>query len=463
MTGVICAASNEDQTLLLSSSSSIFCFSQPTADAATHRRPGRSHEPAISGNHSQRGSESVIEEMDQQAAAMPADNELLEKRPGVLIVGAPNVGKRTLLSRLLSIDLDDTPDTSSGLLAYGWTINTKYYTADVSLWMTNLHEKFSVEALPISDQLAALVMVFDISDLSSFLELKDWVSRTDIQKFDILLCIGNKVDLLPGHSAHVEYRRRLLKCAESSGSSYTEILDTGIDETEGSSLLGDDESSWEIKQACLQWCIELNIEYVEACASNVDFDKCLSVDGDSQGVERLQGALSAYMWPGMVLKSGDKINEPSLPQEQDVSDEESEYELEYEILSAGSAEPWDDVDGGWISADGPVTATGTAESSKQKENGSEGEVGPSTLESQLPGVIEKEEIPVKDEADIVSEADKGTTYNFEDLEQLMAEIGNVRDSLRLMPDFQRREMAANLAMKMATMFGDSSGDEEGLD
>lgn len=42
----------------------------------------------------------------------------------------------------------------------------------------------------------------------------------------------------------------------------------------------------------------------------------LSVDGDSQGVERLQGALSAYMWPGMVLKSGDKINEPSLPQEQ---------------------------------------------------------------------------------------------------------------------------------------------------
>lgn len=82
------------------------------------------------------------------------------------------------------------------------------------------------------------------------------------------------MDLLPGHSAHVEYRRRLLKCAESSGSSYTEILDSGIDETEGSSLLGDDESSWEIKQACLQWCIELNIEYVEACASNVDFDKC---------------------------------------------------------------------------------------------------------------------------------------------------------------------------------------------
>lgn len=39
----------------------------------------------------------------------------------------------------------------------------------------------------------------------------------------------------------------------------------------------------------------------------------LSVDGDSQGVERLFGALSAHMWPGMILKSGDKIHEPVLP------------------------------------------------------------------------------------------------------------------------------------------------------
>lgn len=42
----------------------------------------------------------------------------------------------------------------------------------------------------------------------------------------------------------------------------------------------------------------------------------LSVDGDSQGVERLFGALSAHMWPGMVLKSGDKITEISLPKKQ---------------------------------------------------------------------------------------------------------------------------------------------------
>lgn len=69
------------------------------------------------------------------------------------------------------------------------------------------------------------------------------------------------------------------------------------------------------------------------------------------------------------------------------------------------------------------------------------------------------------DADKKSELDEGNngTYDFEDLETLMAEIGNVRDGLRLMPDFQRREMAATLAMKMAAMFGDSSGGEEEFD
>jgi alpha- and gamma-adaptin-binding protein p34 len=53
-------------------------------------------------------------------------------------------------------------------------------------------------------------------------------------------------------------------------------------------------------------------------------------------------------------------------------------------------------------------------------------------------------------------------YGIDDLEQLMSEIGNMRSNLRLMPDFQRREMAAKLAMKMAAMFGDDD-EEEGLE
>ncbi|KAL2542932.1 GTP binding [Abeliophyllum distichum] len=397
------------------------------------------------------------------------DMETLEKRPGIIMVGSPGVGKRTLLSRLFPVDFEDAPNPSSKLLAYGWTINTKYYTADVSVWMAHLHDKFSVASLPMFDKLSALVMVFDVNDLSSFAALKDWVKQTDIQKFDILLCIGNKVDLLLGHPAHMEYRRCLLKCEESSGSSHQYFADYGISETEGSSLLGDEEPSSEITKSCLEWCIEHNIEYIEACASNAEFDKCLSVDDDSQGVERLYGALTAHTWPGMSLKSGDKINEPSLPELEDLSEEESEYELEYDVLISGSAELWDTTDG-WMSADGPVSTTGTGEpcnldsenfdrKNEVRSGGEEHE--PLTSASQLQEELDRDETPTAHEAERTSKPDDGKTYDFEDLEMLISEIGNMRSSLRLMPDFQRREIAAKLAMKMAAMFGDSSGGEEG--
>ncbi|KAK8607117.1 hypothetical protein V6N13_052863 [Hibiscus sabdariffa] len=84
-------------------------------------------------------------------------------------------------------------------------------------------------------------------ELSTLAALQDWVSDTDIQNFEILLCIGNKVDRIPG-----------------------------------SSLLGDEDPSSNVRRKCLEWCIDHNIEFIEACASNADFDKCLSVDGDLQ-------------------------------------------------------------------------------------------------------------------------------------------------------------------------------------
>ncbi|ONH97364.1 hypothetical protein PRUPE_7G185600 [Prunus persica] len=406
------------------------------------------------------------------------EGDSLEKRPGIFFLGSPNVGKRTMLSRLLALDFDDASDSSSSqLVVNGWNISTKYYTADVSVWMAHLHDEFSIETLPMYDQLQALILVFDTTELSSLAALQKWVSRTDLQKFDILLCIGNKVDLVPGHPVHAEYRRRLLKLGDPFADSGPGFTEYGISETEGSSLLGDDEPSWEARQSCLEWCTEHNIEYIEACASNVDFDKCLSVDGDSQGVERLFGALSAHMWPGMILKSGDKIAEPSLPErEEDLSEEESDYEFEYEILSAGSAEPHEDTYTGWVSANdfaGPSSMGGLAAQNNifpecNQENGTlcdKEEPQTSTSTAALhddinKGVVSNVEEPDQGtELDQAQELDEDTPLEVEDLEQLMSEIGNMRDSLRLMPDFQRREMAAKLALKMASMFRGSSDDE----
>ena len=150
-------------------------------------------------------------------------------------------------------------------------------------------------------------------------------------------------------------------------------------------------------------------------------------------------------------------------------EEESDYEPEYEILSPASAEQWDDV--GWMSADGPVSTSGSGRpmekdldtSGRESEaKSSREENQPSTSASQLCKELDHEKTSMAFETNPMSELDNEKTYEIEDLETLMAEIGNVRNGLRLMPDFQRREMAAKLAMKMAAMFGDSSDGEEDL-
>lgn len=114
--------------------------------------------------------------------------------------------------------------------------------------------------------------------MSSLAALKKWVSHTDIQKSDILLCIGNKADLVPGHPAHDEYKKHLQRLENPFTSSDVDSYEYGISEFEGSSLLGNEDSSYDIKRSCWEWCMERNIEYVEACASSVDFDKCEYLD-----------------------------------------------------------------------------------------------------------------------------------------------------------------------------------------
>lgn len=207
-----------------------------------------------------------------------------------------------------------------------------------------------------------------------------------------------------------------------------------------------------------------------------------------QGVQRLYGALSAHMWPGMILNSGDKITKPSLPKEgssitiylfmtlsfstffhllkfdvpfsfiqSELSEEESDFEIDYEILSAGSAEPWDDTDyqGCSLNGEGFSIDAGAhgkdyhiAEQNRARQNISEGTKG------------EENPVAIDGELDQVTNPCEGKHLDLEDLERLMSEIGNMRDSLRLMPDFQRREMAAKLATKMAAMFAGSSDDDD---
>ena len=141
---------------------------------------------------------------------------------------------------------------------------------------------------------------------------------------------------------------------------------------------------------------------------------------------------------------------------EDSSEDESDYEPEYEILSGGSAEQWNDTEG-WMSAVPPNASL--AESADIKpDSGVKGVEVSASSSSECKdhdGKLEGKAGEACNDDDL----DKGSHMELEDLQQLMSEISNMRSNSRLMPDFQRREMAAKLAMRMAAMFGDNSGDE----
>ncbi|EEF35568.1 hypothetical protein RCOM_0686310 [Ricinus communis] len=347
------------------------------------------------------------------------DATSLENRPGIFMIGSSNVGKRTLLSRLLSVGFEDASDSSTELLACGWTINTKYYTADVSVWMTHLDNGFSTNSLAIYSSLTALVMVFDMNDLSSFAAIQDWVSRIDIHKFEILLCI--------------EYSR-----------SYASEV-----------------PAWEIKRSCNEWCSEHNVEYIEACASNADFDKCKAYSFCLQVYQlvAIHKELNIYLMLFLLICGLDDLNlemaySATLTYKEELSEEESDCDFEYEVLSADSAELWDDTHVEWVSANDTSAVSDLGASLEQNNyNGddnhevlekSDEDLQPSTSKIELQD--DKEVVTNIEDPSKSTEINEVTPFEFEDLDQLMSEIGNICDNLRCMPDFQSREMAAKLAM-----------------
>ncbi|VVB10271.1 unnamed protein product [Arabis nemorensis] len=146
-----------------------------------------------------------------------------------------------------------------------------------------------------------------------------------------------------------------------------------------------------------------NIKFIEACASNPHFDK---FNGDSQGVERIFGALSAHMWPGMILKSGDMITEPMLPHGEE---RESGYGLEYEVLSA---DPWENIEERWVSASETHSHGGSTSPKEVVDD----ELRPSPDNETERAVVTGEK-PTKNDK----------CYEFEDVEPLMSEIGTTCD------------------------------------
>lgn len=177
-------------------------------------------------------------------------------QPTCLLVGAPGVGKYTLIKSLQQHPQDQK--TSSG--TYSLRLDTKYYTADVTAQAVGTQHQLSS-----STQLEALVLIFESSKQASFDKIRNWADEQDTESIEVKLVVANKADMQQ----------------QASGSrSRPAWLDDAM-----------------------SWCYDGGYEYIEAAAEHPKVDAQLQLDGEQQGVARVLAALQAHMWPGMLQKN----------------------------------------------------------------------------------------------------------------------------------------------------------------
>lgn len=187
------------------------------------------------------------------------------------------------------------------------------------------------------------------------------------------------------------------------------------------------------------------------------------------------------------------------------SDDEEDFLIEYEVLSNVSTEPWDGNEDMWsfrgadappldvVPSNGEYKIDNTIESAKTDVPGDHEEksADASSSSSAFSHVASTaqdsgDQIVVVEHSDGVERLETSTTsadiietvdissfevteksvlknskeHGAEDLEKMMHEMASMRENMRNMSDGQRREMAAQLAMRMASMFLDDDEEDD---
>jgi hypothetical protein len=194
--------------------------------------------------------------MEYPSAGEPHKNK-------ILVVAHPSCNTRALIQRIIGEELRFKTLKDSALSCVEWTIDTKYYTADVEFWITcediyppeKQSQSFPPESL--GDACEAVMLVFDINKNDMFENLKGWTRFIEEYSPNVLLCVG----------------------------------------------MGQSENS-QITHDYHIWCVDNGLEFVE-------LDKMLGKRADDfegpipdkEGVDRIIEALQSTVWCNLVHKS----------------------------------------------------------------------------------------------------------------------------------------------------------------
>lgn len=172
------------------------------------------------------------------------------ERPGILVLGADHVSLRNLVGAITNIPEPATPLT--------WTIDNKYYTADVLVRTLNVQElQKEIDDLPLDSDTEAIVAVVPARAQESFEAIKRWWALEDDQGYEIKLFVAlNEED-------------------NELPSWFTEATD---------------------------WALENFMEVIHVHSLQRDIYPVQEKMRAEDGLPRLLEALHSHMWPGLRRK-----------------------------------------------------------------------------------------------------------------------------------------------------------------
>ena len=133
--------------------------------------------------------------VEQESHEDSVDNSISVTRHKIIFVGDACTGKTSIINRIIDNPFNDTYEVSIGIDFMSKNIRFRGQNIKIQIWDSAGQEKYK-GLIPSYIRNSSLVfIVYDVSNRSSFDNIKNWIQFVkDIEKTTMILC-GNKIDL----------------------------------------------------------------------------------------------------------------------------------------------------------------------------------------------------------------------------------------------------------------------------
>ena len=161
--------------------------------------------------------------------------EQIDEEITIIFLGEAFVGKTCLINKLVKNEFTENNENTIGVNLVKKIMTLKNKKLKVTIWDTAGQEKFSVIPEKMIFSSDGFIIVYDITDKSSFDLISKWMKKIkDIIKCPKIIIFGNKTDLSinrevetkEGEALASEYKLQFFETSAKNGTNLNEGLET---------------------------------------------------------------------------------------------------------------------------------------------------------------------------------------------------------------------------------------------